>query len=498
MLARSGMSLVLVLINDRNKEARMKVAKRLIHIGVLVVMFAAWVFVSPGGVVRVVADEEEVGLGSVITTTYGSFNGIVYLKHEGRFVGTTADDYSVPFEIVAPADATQGNGTLFMEVLHPLGMVARDGYLTPEFLFGRGFRYAAIGWHPDDVNPFAGYSTEEAVEILHNFALALREGPEAQSLVGDLQQLYAVGVSKSCEPLHSLLHSPGKGLIDFSLQIVPTWTAEEHEQLPDSNPVMVFLTESDLVRSEILSAHTDLLRGSSETYRSYEIAGGPHVPDVPWIRELVAPMGAPSEGTTPLDWTPVTRALFLAGQRWVTEGVEPPPSVFLAEGPAGQIDPVYEEEYGLQLETGVARNESGNASGGIRLPDLEIDRGKFIAVDPASFFGAGLYGAFEDLKCVPLPDGSPRFRNHGAYVSQFTHQVQSLKAEGFLLPEDAERMISEAAKSDVGKPDGCAPTSLPVTGEPKDGRGSLQRLVLAGFLLTAFGFGLRSRTKLSW
>ena len=259
---------------------------------------------------------------------------------------------------------------------------------------------------------------------------------------------------------------------------------------------MVFLTESDLVRSKTLSLHTDLLRGSSPTYRSYEVAGGPHVPDVPWIRELVEPMGAPSEGTTPLDWTPVARALFLAGHRWVTEGVEPPPSVSLAEDPAVQNDPVYEAKYELELVTGIARNESGNALGGIRLPDLAVDRGKFIAVDPASFFGWGLYGAFEDLKCEPLPDGSPRFRNHGAYVSQFTHHVESLMTEGVLLAEDAERMISEAAKSDVGKPNGCAPTTLPVTGEPKGGRGSLQRLVLAGFLLTTFG--LRSRTRLSW
>lgn len=215
MLGRSRVSMVLALINDRNKEVRMDVAKRLMQVGVLVVMIAALALAPPGGVVRVAADEEEVGFGSVTTTSYGSFNGIDYLKHEGRFVGTTAGDYSVPFEIVAPADPTQGNGVLLMEVLHPLGKVARDGYLTPEFLFGRGFSYATVGWHPDDVDPFAGYSTEEAVEILHNFALALREGPEAQSLVGDLQQLYAVGTSKSCEPLHSLLHSPGKSLVDL-------------------------------------------------------------------------------------------------------------------------------------------------------------------------------------------------------------------------------------------------------------------------------------------
>ena len=71
-----------------------------------------------------------------------------------------------------------------------------------------------------------------------------------------------------------------------------------------------------------------------------------------------------SEGTTPLDWTPVARALFLAGHRWATEGIEPPPSAYLTEAPEGQIDPVYQAEYGLELETGIARDENGNALGG--------------------------------------------------------------------------------------------------------------------------------------
>jgi len=178
------------------------------------------------------------------------------------------------------------------------------------------------------------------------------------------------------------------------------------------------------------------------------------------------------------------------------DGAEPPPSTPIAEGPAGQVDPVYEAEYGLELATGIARDGDGNALGGIRLPDLDLGRGQFIAVDPASFFGMGLYGAFEDLKCEPLPDGTPRFRNHGSYVSQFTHQVESLVAEGFLLPEDAERMVSEAAKSDVGKPDTCAPTMLPATGEPRDGGGTPQLLALAGFLLTTAIVGLRPQSIL--
>jgi hypothetical protein len=233
-------------------------------------------------------------------------------------------------------------------------------------------------------------------------------------------------------------------VLDFSFLFVPTLYQETYSPHEDANNIMVFLAESDLVRAALLGAHTDTLCGSSLTYRAYEVAGGPHIPDVPWIRDL----NWGSENTTPLDWTPVARALFLAGHRWTTEGMEPPPNACITRAP-DQIDPVY------LAETGIARDENGNALGGIRMPDLEVGRGQYIALDPLSFWG--LFGTWHDLKCEPLPGGSIRFRNHGAYVSQFTHHANKLVAQGYLLPVDADRLISDAARSDVGKPKSCLP-----------------------------------------
>jgi hypothetical protein len=343
---------------------------------------------------------------------------------------------------------------VIVEPFHVMGGVAGlKGYLTPELLFRRGFSYAGIGWHPDGADPFSGYSTEEAVQILRNFAIALREDPGAAGMVGDLQQLYAVGVSLTTQPLLAFLDSPDAGLLDFTFLFVPSWSEGTYTQPEESNNIMVFLTEWDLVDSARWSLQTDALRGSSPTYRSYEIAGGSHVPDVPWIRELV---GTLPEHTSPLDWTPVARALFLAGHRWTTDGVAPPPSAYLAEAPPGEIDPVY-QEHEWNLVTGIARDENGNALRGIRLPDLEIGRGQYIAFDPDSFSGWGLFGKWNDLKCDPLPDGRPRFRSHLSYVRRFTRQTLRLVRQRYLLPQDALRLIWEAAASDVGKPDACDP-----------------------------------------
>ena len=401
-----------------------------------------------------IAAAQEIGIveGTVMSEPYGTFGGIAYVKYSGRFMGLETGEYNVPFEIIAPEDPNRGNGVTIIEPLR-FGTGGLNAYLTPELLFRRGFSHAGIGWHPDDVLPQPGGPTAQATEILRNFAMTLREDDVARGMVGEVHMLYSTGVSLATAPLLALLASEHAGVLDFSFLFVPALFQETYSPHEDANNIMVFLTESDLVRSVALGAHTDLLRdtGASPTYRSYEVAGGPHIPDVPWIRDL----GWGSEGTTPLDWTPVARALFLAGHRWTQWGIEPPPSTSFAQAPGD--DPVYLAEYGMELETGIARDENGNALGGIRLPDLEIGRGQYIAFDPASLGGAGLFGTWHDLQCEPLADGSIRFRNHGSYVSQFTHHAQRLVKDGYLLPGDADRLISDAARSDVGKPKSCPP-----------------------------------------
>jgi hypothetical protein len=406
--------------------------------------------------------------GSVVAKALGTFNGVAYTQYNGEFVGTTAGDYAVGFEIVAPADPTQGNGIAVVEAMHVMGGTpGRDAYFTPEFFYSRGFTYAAIWWHPADTSPFDGYSTEEANQILHNFALALRQDPATQEMVGTLSHVYGFGVSKATEPFFSVVASPAQSLYDLTVLIVPSWPHAEFEQPPGAGRIIVFNVEGDRVRSALTGTHVDALRGSSDTYRSYEVAGGAHMPDLLWVRAASAVYGMTSEGTSPLDWTPVLRALFIAGHRWTTEGVEPPPSTYTWDAPFGQIDPVYESVYGMELATGINRDEMGNGLGGIQLPDLAIGRGVYIPCDPASFFGMGLYGAFLDKQCEPLEDGSPRFAGHAAYVEQFSAQAETLVGQGFLLREDADQMVAEAGASNVGDPSACTggPAALlPATG----------------------------------
>ena len=165
-------------------------------------------------------------VGSVTSEPYGTFGGIAYVKHSGRFDGLASGEYDVPFEIIAPADPTEGNGIVIVEPFHIVGgRPGGNAYLTPEFVFDQGFSYAGVGWHPEGANPLQGYSVEEAVEILHNFTVALKEDPAAVALVGTVQKLYAVGVSMTTQPLLTLLDSPGgdgqAGVVDRFVQELP-------------------------------------------------------------------------------------------------------------------------------------------------------------------------------------------------------------------------------------------------------------------------------------
>lgn len=245
------------------------------------------------------------------------------------------------------------------------------------------------------------------------------------------------------------------------------------EPVPSSHGQVIELaTEADMGFLRDPRPGNEFVRfGDTEWYRSYEIAGAQHIswgtvaangwsgaavllPDLAdSLSELAAISGVspdydllvidafdcvethPLVFTNALDWNPVFRALFVAMGEWITDGTPPPPSTWLTPT-AGQA------RYG---DASIQRDSVGNALGGIRLPDVEVGRGRFYAVSPDSPPAGGniLAGAYVDRH--------DRFRNHGAYVSGFAHQAEALVTAGFLLPDDRDALIESAAESLVGK-----------------------------------------------
>lgn len=410
---------------------------------------------------------------------YGTFNDVDYVVHTGRFEGTTSlGAFRVPYEIVAPGDASLGTRTLLVEPPHfSLGTLGRDVVLGRAFLFDKGLRYAAVGFGLNGLNildpladdlvvagspvvPPVAVSPGSVVdeEILIQFTQALTTDPFATGILGSIDRRYAYGASQTAAVLlESLLGPSGQGLFDLTILHVALWRAQlpppfaqggVFDYLPDGSPTPVpFVPPAGVGKVVFVSSEGDQIVSDSEffrvavgepDYRLYEVAGAAHLP-------------AP---TNPLDHLMIVRALFVRADEWVRWGVQPPPSTLIEEDTSGGIDPVY------GFPTGIARDGDLNALGGVRLPDLAVGRAQFIASDSSIGFPItipGLIGNMVDLACEPPAGetGGPRFSSHGDYVGAFVEQVNALRAAGFLLDADAELLKEQASESSVGKPGTC-------------------------------------------
>lgn len=204
-----------------------------------------------------------------------------------------------------------------------------------------------------------------------------------------------------------------------------------------------------------------------------------------------------------VDYRPLTRSLLVALTDWVNAGVNPPvsrhpriddgtlvsadavdwpsiPGVPFA-GPVVNRNQVY--DYGPDFDQGIISqvlpivtedeykvlvpqvDEDGNDLGGIRLPTISVP----IATQTGwgTFKNSPAQGelCIEDGSYIPFPATEAerlatddprlsieeRYPDHGTYVSKVTHAVNELVKERFLLQEDAQILLDEAVKSDIGK-----------------------------------------------
>jgi Alpha/beta hydrolase domain len=196
----------------------------------------------------------------------------------------------------------------------------------------------------------------------------------------------------------------------------------------------------------------------------------------------------------PHDPTPAIRALLVALDRWVTEGVEPPasrvptvaaktlvapkdlafPAIPEVQAPrfANRVDVLADWVYPEPMPASPCTplvpqvDADGNEVAGIRLPA--------IAVPLATHTGWNLYkspypeGELCDREGSYLPfartpaerqaNGDPRlsleerYGNHEAYVQKVKEVVRELQEARLLLPEDAARFVDEAAGRNLFAP----------------------------------------------
>jgi hypothetical protein len=262
---------------------------------------------------------------------------------------------------------------------------------------------------------------------------------------------------------------------------------------------MIFTQSSTEYWSRAASLlHTDVMGTKDgalpEEVRVYLVAGSQHLGG-----------GEPTPGIcqqprNPLDDRgPVQRAMLVALERWLAEGVEPPPSRhprldeqtlvpleavvaafpkvpglnlpsrsyqplrldfgprFLTEGIADDVPPQVGAPFRALLP---AVDVDGNEVAGIRLPEIAVPLGTYTGWNlRAAAVGAetmlapldGMFLAFARTRAEREQTGDPRlsleerYGNREHYLARVAEAALRLHKEGFLLDEDVVRIVDKAA-----------------------------------------------------
>jgi hypothetical protein len=364
------------------------------------------------------------------TEPIGTFKNVAYARHTGKFIGETTNGlFTVPYEITAPVNPQEGNGTVVVEPPH-IGsrLIVRDGALGSRFLFENGFSHAAVGYgnrgkHILKAEPgftpvvagqeYPGQRRVSDLRIYLKLALALRNTPPR--FIRKAERIYAIGVSESGSAVYDMYKDFGHKEFDITFACLAEGL--QPARFGVQKPVIIFNTEADFGPSALPNP-------AFPQYRWYCVAGGAHVPDS-WLARAQT---SAVKGTTPINWLPFLQAVFLAGDRWVRDGVQPPPSVSLQV-----VDDPTDPEGKRKL---IARDHKLNALGGIRHPALETREATFLAsfVRSEDFPYFGGYINPERVSADAYP----------AYLRTFKEKTEALFKPGFIRQHYRDQLIREA------------------------------------------------------
>jgi hypothetical protein len=262
----------------------------------------------------------------------------------------------------------------------------------------------------------------------------------------------------------------------------------------------VILTQSafEYWRGDGALAHVDWQTGKdlpeAEDVRVYLFAGADHIGDVPLIKERM-PLSNPPN---PLDGSLALRAAFVSLERWVCEGIAPPPSAVprVADSTASTREAVLRRlaavpglnlpapealpatpvlDLGPEAAQGIgtwpaiprafhpvhvsAVDADGNEIAGVRLPEQAVPLGTYTGWNPrralpgqpdALYEFAGSFAPFcadereRALRGDPRLSLAARYRDRADYAARVRAAALELVRARFLLEEDVELAISRA------------------------------------------------------
>jgi hypothetical protein len=199
--------------------------------------------------------------------------------------------------------------------------------------------------------------------------------------------------------------------------------------------------------------------------------------------------------TNPLSYQETQRALLVAMHAWVTKDVQPPPTRYPRISEKMLVAPLPQSEQGFPSIPGVrykgevndhfvndhsvqpARHinnkgygalvpkvdKDGNEMGGVRAVHLQVPTATYAGwnlrakgfMDDQLCYLNGMHVPFAKTKEEREKTGDPRlsieerYKDQNDYVQHVSRAARILVDERFLLPEDAERIIAEARKTNL-------------------------------------------------
>ena len=390
------------------------------------------------------------------TSSLGTFGGIEYVQYDGAFAGkTSTGNYRVPYRISAPANPKRANRTVLVEPPHFVaGTELGKSRLGRAFLFGRRFLHASVAYstaslgEPSTIGSVLDPATQDGLfidggvvlpgegddlsddEIVVDFARALANDPVAQALIGPVKQRYLAGLSQSARAVKRIVASgQAEGVFDLA---VPVTTDGAHDLLDTNDPQKAIAAKR--YGGKVMAVQSEFEwpaerpfedRGNSPNqYRSFFVAGTPHVPD-----NLCD--GHFANNTTPAGWQHALRAHFLQGHAWVTKGEAPPASTRLATTTIGGVT---EEIARDSNKNALVVDITGNPAP--RLPYVELGE---------ATFKTGFVGTYE-------PQPPPTIEQLGysgfsEYLAEFEAALDAQVQAGYMLEEDAQVLLKRAGLS---------------------------------------------------
>jgi len=420
---------------------------------------------------------------------FDEVSGYTYV--EATMHGTVERDdgsegnYAVPMILIYPNDGGNGVGVVDWPASGYYGLT---GYTDPDesmtidmarlttdgYLFENGYTYASVQWSKAVTELFA--DIEPGDDANHLVRGTIEDGRDAFHILRDaagfLRDPGAFDGADAPSPVNTVLsfgfsHTAGLQL-EFLRQGenldngVPVYdghlrsfmgaycevpnndppgfsTAEPCFDLPSGQePMITLVPQTDLkVLFAAYSRNPD-----DPNWRQYELAGVSHLPTP--ILEL--PVSDPEVQQNPIDPRPVFRAVFRNLTLWVTEGIAAPPSKFIEGEITGDL--VFDQFH-------PSLDDDGNVLGGLRLPHMEQDvNGKVAGAPLGIYSGLNMAGFPDDVFLVlsgtftPFSDErlAELYPNRGAYVNRVTRAAGHLRQQGYILQEDKNAYVREAAQ----------------------------------------------------